>query len=31
MAWDSDEIPIRVLKDRAGRLQAAMAAAARMR
>ena len=27
MAWDSDEIPVRVLRDRAGRLQAAMAAA----
>jgi hypothetical protein len=27
MAWDSDEIPVWVLKDRAGRLQAAMAAA----
>ena len=27
MAWDSDEIPVRVLKDRAERLQAAMAAA----
>jgi creatinase/prolidase-like protein len=26
MAWDSDEIPVRVLKDRAERLQAAMAA-----
>ena len=27
MAWDSDEIPVRVLKERAERLQAAMAAA----
>jgi Xaa-Pro aminopeptidase len=27
MAWDSDEIPVRVLKDRAGRLQTAMTAA----
>lgn len=27
MAWDSNEIPVRVLKDRAGRLQAAMTAA----
>lgn len=27
MAWDSNEIPVRVLKDRAGRLQAAVAAA----
>ena len=27
MAWDNDEIPVRVLKDRAGRLQAAMATA----
>lgn len=27
MAWDSDEIPVRTLKDRAARLQAAMVAA----